>query len=95
MCNSGAHPKVIARMQADEPDDLAGRSLSLLLLFSGGDAHGRTCARAYRRGEFRLEPRIELARNYGLSMRQINAALRMIQEHEDEIRKAWKTHFPG
>jgi hypothetical protein len=45
--------------------------------------------------KFRLEPRIELARNYGLSMRQINAALRMIQEHEDEIRKAWKTHFPG
>jgi hypothetical protein len=36
---------------------------------------------------------VELARNYGLSMRQVNAALRLIQEHEDEIRKAWKTHF--
>ena len=45
--------------------------------------------------KFWLEPRIELARNYGLSMRQINAALRLIQEHEDEIRKAWKTHFPS
>lgn len=44
--------------------------------------------------KFRLEPRIELARNYGLSMRQVNAALRLIREHEDEIRKAWKTHFP-
>jgi Domain of unknown function (DUF4160) len=43
--------------------------------------------------KFWLEPRIELARNYGLSMRQVNAALRLIQEHEDDIRKAWKTHF--
>ena len=43
--------------------------------------------------KFWLEPRIELAQKYGLSMRQINAALRLIQEHEDEIRKAWKTHF--
>ena len=45
--------------------------------------------------KFWLEPRIELARNYGLSMRQVNAALRLIQEHGDEIRKAWKTHFLG
>jgi len=32
---------------------------------------------------FWLEPRIELARNYGLSIRQVNAALRLIQERED------------
>jgi hypothetical protein len=44
--------------------------------------------------KFWLEPRIELARNYGLSIRQVNAGLRL-QEHEDEIRKAWKAHFPG
>lgn len=43
--------------------------------------------------KFWLEPRIELARNYGLSIRQVNVALRLIQEHEDEIRKAWKAHF--
>ena len=43
--------------------------------------------------KFWLEPRIELARNYGLSIRQVNAALQSIREHEDEIRKAWKTHF--
>lgn len=45
--------------------------------------------------KFWLEPRVELARNYGLSIRQVSAALRLIQEHEDEIRKAWKTHFAG
>jgi len=43
--------------------------------------------------KFWLEPRIELAQNYGLSMRQVNAALCLVQEHENEIRKAWKTHF--
>ncbi len=45
--------------------------------------------------KFWLEPRIELAQNYGLSMRQVNAALQSIQEHENEIREAWKTHFPS
>ena len=43
--------------------------------------------------KFWMDPRIELAQNYGLSMRQVNAAFKMIQEHEDEIRKAWKSHF--
>ena len=43
--------------------------------------------------KFWLEPRIELAQSYGMSARQINGVLRLIQEHEDEIRKAWKTHF--
>ena len=47
------------------------------------------------RGEakFWLEPKIELARNYGLSQSQVTAALSLIREHEDEIRKAWKAHF--
>jgi hypothetical protein len=43
--------------------------------------------------KFWLEPRIELARNYGLSPTQVNTAQRLIREHEDEIHKAWKTHF--
>ena len=43
--------------------------------------------------KFWLEPAIELAQNYGLSIRQVNAALQLIQAHEDETRKAWKTHF--
>ena len=40
-----------------------------------------------------LEPAISLAQNSGLSTQQINIVLRVIQEHEDEIRKAWKSHF--
>ncbi len=43
--------------------------------------------------KFWMDPRIELAQNYGLTMRQVNAAFKMIQEHENEIRKAWKNHF--
>ncbi|MEK7748059.1 MAG: DUF4160 domain-containing protein [Nitrospirota bacterium] len=43
--------------------------------------------------KFWLEPRIELAKNYGLNARQVNAALKLVEERADEIRKAWKTHF--
>ncbi len=50
----------------------------------------------YRSGgeaKFWIEPKIELAQNYGLTMRQLNSARRLIMEHEDEIRAAWKVHF--
>lgn len=47
------------------------------------------------RGEakFWLEPEVELAQNYGLSRRSLSTALRLIREHEHEIRSAWKEHF--
>ena len=40
---------------------------------------------------FWLEPDVELARNYGLSQRSLAMARRLIREHEDEIRAAWKS----
>jgi hypothetical protein len=40
-----------------------------------------------------LEPRIELAHNYGMNLRQINAAHRLVEKHANEIRKVWETHF--
>jgi hypothetical protein len=40
-----------------------------------------------------MEPNIELAQNYGLTVRQVKAALKAIQEHTDEIRDAWEAHF--
>jgi hypothetical protein len=43
--------------------------------------------------KFWIEPKIELAQNYGLTMRQLNTARRLIMEHENEIRTAWKVHF--
>jgi len=50
----------------------------------------------YRAGgeaKFWVDPKIELAQNYGLTVRQLNTARRLIREHEDEIRAAWKAHF--
>ncbi len=43
--------------------------------------------------KFWLEPTIEVAQSLGLSSRLIAAALRLVQEHEDEIRSAWEAHF--
>lgn len=43
--------------------------------------------------KFWMEPKIELAKNYGLSSRVLASVQRLIEEHENEIRKAWKAHF--
>jgi hypothetical protein len=42
---------------------------------------------------FRVEPTIAVAENHGLVTRDLNAALRAVKEHEDEIRAAWQAHF--
>ncbi|MDO8439696.1 MAG: DUF4160 domain-containing protein [Polaromonas sp.] len=44
--------------------------------------------------KFWLEPAVELAQFIGLSRREINEALRLVQEHQNDIRNAWHTHFP-
>ena len=50
-----------------------------------------------QRGEakFWLEPRLELAQNYGLTTRDVRLAHSLIKEHENEIRNAWHKHFGG
>jgi hypothetical protein len=45
--------------------------------------------------KFWLEPTVELAVNYGLNAARLNTALRLVEEHLDEIRSAWAKHFPG
>ena len=45
--------------------------------------------------KFWLEPTIELSQHYNLSPREINAALRLVQEYENDIRNAWRKHFLG
>lgn len=45
--------------------------------------------------KFWLDPAIELAGNWGLSDSKLKSSLRLIREHEDEIRAAWKKHFSG
>ena len=43
--------------------------------------------------KFWLEPKIELAQNYGMKDKEIREAQKLIEEHGDEIRSAWKKHF--
>ena len=43
--------------------------------------------------KFWMEPEIHLAKNYGLSSKQLRIAGRLIEEHADEIRSAWHAHF--
>ena len=45
--------------------------------------------------KFWLEPVVHLAQNHGLDARQLRATCRLIEEHADEIRRAWARHFPG
>ncbi len=43
--------------------------------------------------KFWLEPRLELAENYGLSEREVTTAVKILKRRGDEIRTAWRSHF--
>ena len=45
--------------------------------------------------KFWLEPVVALADYQGLSARHLREVQRVIEEHKDEITKAWKRHFEG
>jgi Domain of unknown function (DUF4160) len=42
---------------------------------------------------FWLDPKIELATNHGLGAHDLRRVEQLIEEHEQEIRDAWSTHF--
>ena len=43
--------------------------------------------------KFWLDPEIELARNHGLSDQDLRRVEGLIEDHEQEIRDAWTSHF--
>lgn len=43
--------------------------------------------------KFWLEPEIELAMQRNLSSQRITEIFRLVEEHQDEIRKAWHRHL--
>ncbi|MGH9392044.1 MAG: DUF4160 domain-containing protein [Vicinamibacteria bacterium] len=43
--------------------------------------------------KFWLGPPVDLAKNYGLTEKELREAREIIEEHEDEFRGAWKKHF--
>ena len=45
--------------------------------------------------KFWMDPKIELARNHGLSSRQVAVVQSVIKDRKDEITEAWNKHFTG
>ena len=45
--------------------------------------------------KFWMEPSIELQANYGLPEHEIARIRQVIERRQDEIRRAWRTHFSG
>ncbi len=43
--------------------------------------------------KFWIEPRIELATNYGLTENDLGRVRKLIEVHKDDILKAWRRHF--
>ena len=43
--------------------------------------------------KFWMEPRIELNSNFGLPDRVISKIQKLLEERQDEIRKAWNKHL--
>lgn len=43
--------------------------------------------------KFWLEPKVSLAVCYGLNKRELKQIQKTIEEHRDEIVKAWQEHF--
>ena len=43
--------------------------------------------------KFWIDPKIELAVNYGLSRKDLKRVETLIEAHVDEIRNAWHRHF--
>lgn len=42
-----------------------------------------------------VEPELEVARNWGLSVKKLRRALELVRKRENEIREAWIEHFGG
>ena len=43
--------------------------------------------------KFWIEPIISLAVYYGLNQKKLNEIQRIVEDHKDEIVKAWQKHF--
>jgi len=50
-------------------------------------------ASAEGEAKFWMEPELEMARNHGLSQRDLKAIRGLIMERNEQIRNAWNKHF--
>lgn len=67
-----------------ESDGSPRQGVPVLLLFA---------RRAASAAKFWIEPAVELHANYGLKVRRLAEAQKLVEEHVNEIRNAWATHF--
>jgi hypothetical protein len=40
-----------------------------------------------------IEPKVALAENYQLSLKQLNELQKIVEDHKNEIKESWKKHF--
>lgn len=45
--------------------------------------------------KFWIDPAVELHANYGLKQKRLAEAEKLVEEHLNEIRRAWAKHFPS
>lgn len=45
--------------------------------------------------KFWLKPSIELAKNFGYSRKQLRDIESLVEDHYDELIRAWQQHFGG
>ncbi len=43
--------------------------------------------------KFWLEPRLELAENYGIPEREVTTIVKILERRSDEVEEAWRSHF--
>jgi Domain of unknown function (DUF4160) len=43
--------------------------------------------------KFWLEPRLELAENYGIPEREVTTIVKILERRSDEVEAAWRSHF--
>jgi len=45
--------------------------------------------------KFWIDPEVELAANYGLNLKRLSTADKLVRKHIAQIRNAWGQHFEG
>lgn len=45
--------------------------------------------------KFWIEPEIELAMAHGIASHRLTEIRKIVEEHEDELRSAWREHLGG
>ena len=76
-----------------ESNSTAPRWIPVLLLLARRESDARTRPSRRWRGEVLVGTPSRVAENYGLNRQRLAKARKLVEENENEIRRAWKGHF--